>query len=140
MMRKVVIALIFLSILLFGLWAAVYLVRQRTQLTGKAYGPVSEGSVKLENSYIFASPLRARAGGERIRVTVFILDGQGRGIGGKQVVLASSETLQVEAIQATTDDLGKAIFDVYSPRPGLYLIEASVEGKLLPQRVQISFQ
>jgi hypothetical protein len=139
-MKKIMAALIFVSILLLGLIVGVYLVRQRTQITGKAYGPREEGRVELANSYIFASPLRAGVGGEKIRVTIFVLDGQGRGVAGKLVTLASGANLKVEAISATTDDLGRAIFDVSSQTPGLFIIEALVEGKLLPQKVRLTFQ
>ena len=140
MSKKLFWLIVFILILLLGLVVAVYLVRQRTQITGQAYGPAVSGEIEIANSYIFASPLRARAGGERVRITVFILDGQGKGVTGKLVILGHNEMINLKAIQATTDDLGKAIFDISSTKAGLYFIEASVEGKVLSQRVSITFE
>lgn len=140
MSKKTLWLIVFILILLLGLVVAVYLVRQRTRIIGKAYGPTMGGEVEIANSYMFASPLKAKMGGERIRITVFILDGQGKGVMGKMVTLGHKEMINVDVIQATTDDLGKAIFDISSTKAGLYLIDASVEDKVLPQRVSITFE
>ncbi len=117
----------------------VYLVGQTTRVRSKAYETTSR-AVELSNSYLFASPLKAKVGGERIRITVFILDGQGLGVSGKKVILGKNDKIQTEEVQGTTDDVGKAIFDVYSNSPGVYQIEASVEGKIIPQKVLVTFE
>ena len=135
MSKKLFWSIIVIFILILGLILAVYLVRRRTQITGKAYGPVSGDEVGLENSYIFASPLTARVGGERIRITVFVLNHQGKGVLGKRVVLGNNEIVKVLPIQAVTDDLGRTLFDVSSMNPGSLFIAALVENKLLPQKV-----
>lgn len=143
--RWFVLAVILLVLLLFSLGAGVYLVSQRTTFFGRAFGPsgepVSGGIVEVKNSYLFASPLEAKADGqEKIRATVFILDDQGLGVAGKPVFLGEDERLEVLAIQAVTDDLGRAIFDISASQPSEYLIEARVENKTLPQRVKLSFR
>lgn len=101
---------------------------------------ISRSSFSIENSYVFATPLKARANGqEKIRVTVFVLNDQGLGVMGKKVFLGQKEGLIVEVIQGLTDQLGKAIFDLTATKPGEYYLEVKVEETLLPQRVRISF-
>ncbi len=140
--KKYLWLLILLLILILILFLSVYVVRQRTGFFGRAkevdYTSVSAPS--LENSYLFASPLSAATNGEKIRISVFILDGRGMGLAGKLVLLGQNENLKIEAIQPTTDYLGKAIFDISSLSPGLYSLEASVDGQVLPQRVTVTFK
>lgn len=140
--KKYLWLLILLLILILVLATSVYVVRQRTNLFSSAqevnYSQIRPPS--LANSYLFASPLSAATNGEKIRISVFILDGRGMGIAGKLVLLGQNENLKVEAIQPTTDYLGKAIFDISSLSPGLYFLEASVDGAILPQRVTVTFK
>jgi len=97
--------------------------------------------VVLDNSYLFASPLSAQAGGkEKIRVTVFLLDSQGRGVPGKVVFLGQDEKLKIDSVQAVSDNLGRALFDISSISPADYLIEANVDNQILPQRVKLNFR
>jgi flagellar basal body-associated protein FliL len=136
-----IIAIIIIIILLLILFLSLYLVRRRTQITGKAYGPVPSSQVELSNSYMFASPLKAKANDmERIRMTVFILDSQGKGVMGKQVIMGQQKDVTIDTIQNPTDEVGQAIFDITSSKKGLYIIEASVDGKALNQRVNITFE
>ena len=102
---------------------------------------VSSQSISYDNSYLFGSPLKAAASFEKVRVTAYILDGQGMGVSGKKVVLGNDNNgLQIFPISDITDDLGRAVFDVSANQAGLYLIEASVDGKSLGQRVTLSFE
>jgi len=125
-----------LLFLLFG----INLINNRTNTAPKAYTPIDTTSVGIDNSYLFASPLTAEVGGEKIRINVYILNKQGIGLSGKIVSLGQVENLRIGAIQPTTDFLGKAVFDVSGFSPGVYLIEASVDGKVLPQRVSVTFK
>ena len=135
-----VIAIIILILILLGLGISIYSIRQRTAMTGKAYEQV-KGYVEITNSYMFASPLKAKADGlERIRMTIFVLDSQGRGVVRKNVILGNQEYFNIEPIQEKTDETGKAIFDITSTRQGLFIIEASVDNKALPQKVNIIFE
>jgi len=140
--RGIVWALIVLLVLLFSLIPTVIFLKERTTFFGRAFGPsVNSGEVALENSYLFASPLQAQADGkEKIRVTIFILDSQGKGVYGQPVFLGQDERLETTAIQAVTDELGRAIFDVAAKVPGEYLMEARVGNQVLPQRVRVSFR
>ena len=135
-----IIAVIILILILLGLGISIYSIRQRTSITGKAYQEIT-GYVEINNSYMFASPLKARADGlERIRMTIFILDSKGRGVVGKNVILGNQEYLKIESIQAKTDETGKAVFDITSTRQGLFIIESSVDNKVIPQKVNIIFE
>jgi len=97
--------------------------------------------VEINNSYLFASPLQAKvAVKEKIRVTVFILDEQGRGVIDEPVFLGQDDRLEISSVQAVTDDFGRAIFDVSTNTSGEYYIEAKVKNKVLPQRVRVSFR
>ena len=90
---------------------------------------------------MFISPLSAAANGEeKIRLTVFVLNDQGLGIGGKQVVLGEDERLTIDQIQPMTDEYGRAIFDISCGNTGDYYIEASVDKKILPQRLKLMFR
>jgi len=131
-----------LLLLLFSLFWGVSSIGQRTTFWGRAFTPgAGVGDVFLENSYLFASPLSALSGGkEKIRVTVFLLDSQGKGVPGKAVFLGQNEKLQINSIQAVTDNLGRALFDVAAFTPADYLIEAKVDNQILPQRVKLNFR
>ncbi|OGM12056.1 hypothetical protein A2W13_00035 [Candidatus Woesebacteria bacterium RBG_16_36_11] len=134
-----IVAIIILILILLGFGISIYSVRQRTTITGRAYEQAT-GNVELTNSYMFASPLTAKADGlERIRMTVFVLDSQGRGVTGKEVILGNQDFLKIESIQGKTDETGKAVFDITSNKVGLFIIEASIDNKALPQKVSIIF-
>lgn len=135
---KRILAIASLFVLVLGLVIAVFLVLKQTQLSGKA---VQTGIFSPENSYLFASPLSAAANGqEKIRVTIFLLDTEGRGLPDKLVFLGQDSRLTITFVQNPTDSYGRAIFDLSSGFPAEYLIEAQAEGKILPQRVKVSFR
>lgn len=94
----------------------------------------------VDNSYVFLTPLRARANGqEKIRVTVFVLDDQGLGVLGKKVVIDQDEALNIENIQALTDNYGKAYFDIKSSKIGEYYLRVLVDDIELKQKAHLSF-
>lgn len=139
-MKSVKALIIIIIILLIALAASVTLVVRTAVFSGKATS-TNSSPIALENSYLFASPLQAKADGkELIRVTVFILDGRGLGVSGKPVILDSSpSSVNIAPIQPTTDDTGKAVFDVSSSTAQKYKLSASVNGQPLPQKVSLSF-
>ena len=112
------------------------LTRSKTFLFGRA----TNQQYSLPNSYVFASPLVAKAVSEKIRVTVFLLDDKGRGVVGKKIDLAAVTGLNVAEVQSTSDSLGQAVFDVTSGTAGQYVVTAQVEGSSFPQTVTIRFQ
>lgn len=94
----------------------------------------------LDNSYVFITPLRARANGqEKIRITVFVLNDQGLGVQGKNVFLSPHEALNIDNIQGLTDNYGKAYFDVSATKPGEYFIEIKIDNKSLRQAAHLTF-
>ncbi len=152
--HNIIIALILLIIFVLILILFLYLIRRPAlfgsfaQSENNASSSVVQGttptlsqSVSYDNSYLFASPLRANLGGERIRITAYVLDEQGMGIGGKKVVLGqSSEMFHIYPISDITDSSGRAAFDVISDQAGVYTIEASVDAKIFSQRVTVTFE
>ena len=106
----------------------------------KSRASVSQASFSVDNSYLFVSPLRAKANGqEKIRITVFVLNSQGLGVLGKEVFLSRDPSLSIDIVQGQTDNFGKAVFDVSSTKAGEYYLEVSVDGQRLPQKAHLSF-
>lgn len=145
-MRKIVLLILVTIIIILLIWLSLFLVFRRTSFFGRAEyrsstaNPASAG-VSVENSYLFASPLSASvSSGEKIRLTVFLLDGQGRGVAGEAVFLGQPENLQITSVQAVTDDLGRAIFDLSALSAGEFMLEARAANRTLPQRVRVSFK
>lgn len=128
---------IFIIISLLILFIIVFFIGRSLILTGKASG--SNLPLK-ENSYLFASPIQAKADTqEKIRVTVFLLDSQGLGVSRIPVTLDLPSPLQQEIIQATTDDLGQAVFNVFSSSPGKFNLSASTPGFKFDQKINLIF-
>lgn len=144
-MKKGLLVYIFMVIFLLGVaYVVLTLSTGRTSFFGRASG---SGVFNALNSYVFASPLTARAGSERIRVTVFALDGQGKGVPSKSVLLNCQNQLMcqnggviINGVQAQTDTLGQAIFDLSAANAGKFELQAQVDGMLIPQTVTVSFQ
>lgn len=94
----------------------------------------------LQNSYLFASPLKAKADlQEKVRLTVVLLNNQGLGIKDQKVELDLDQNLQIDAIQELTDDSGIAIFDLSSSTPRKFKVSAKVASYSLPQTLEITF-
>ena len=140
-MKKIILGIAIVIFLLLALGATVIFIRQRTAFFGRATSPTTGGEIAPDNCYLFASPLQAQANGsEKIRVTAFILDSQGKGVTGEAVFLGQNERLEITPVQTITDNLGRAIFDISSKTPAEYLVEARVGSQVLPQRVKVSFR
>ncbi len=121
---------------------ALTLATGRLSYSGRASSG-SGGTVALsrENSYLFASPVVAQADGiSYIRITVYLLNNQGFGIGGQKILLNLLKPLTIGQTQPVTDVFGRAIFDLTSTNPGDYTISAEALGVSLPQTVSVSFQ
>lgn len=147
--NAVVIMLVILLFLIGGLAISVYLVQRQTFVKSEAYTqestdqqlPGNKGSIDKQNSYIFASPLRAKAKGqEYIRVTVYVLDPTGNGVMGKRVEIKdATNNVQIKSQSSVTDANGSAYFDIYSPLMGAFALQAYVEGEALEQNVTVVF-
>jgi flagellar basal body-associated protein FliL len=131
--------ILFIILLILSLTLTIFLVTQTTIFSSKASNTNSHLPVK-ENSYLFASPIQAKADGqEKIRVTVFLLDSNGLGVSQQPVTLQVPSSLQIETLQSTTDDLGKATFNLSSKTPGKYSISASTSTLTLTQKINLLF-
>ena len=128
--------MLFLIVLIgFSLFFGLYEVKFFTNRAS-----IKTVSFSVDNSYVFITPLRARANGqEKIRLTTFVLDDQGLGVMGKKVVLDQDEALNIENIQALTDNFGKAYFDVTSSKTGEYYLKVLVDDIELKQKAHLSF-
>lgn len=135
-MKKIIFfaALAFLFIFLFGGFFWFYEVHYATSRASV------NRSFSKENSYLFISPLRAKANGEeKIRISVFVLDGRGLGVPGKKVNLGSDPNLHVDTVQEMSDNFGKAVFDVAATKAGEYFIEVTVDGQKMAKKAHLSF-
>lgn len=136
-MKKTILFLLFVFLLLAIISSLIFFYQRRTFI-GRARS--LDIGFSIENSYVFASPLRARAGSdEKIRVTVFVLNNQGLGVQGRRVVLANQPNLAIETVQGLTDEFGKAVFDVESAKAGEYAGKIFIDSRQLPQSVRLSF-
>jgi len=125
-------------ILIIALIASVSLVLKTTIFGSKA--AVVNSSVVLENSYLFASPIQAKADGqEKVRITVFLLDGRGLGVPNQTVILNAPSQVTLQESQNITDTSGKAVFDLSSSIIKTFNISAQVGNKVLPQQVKVVF-
>lgn len=129
-----------LIVFLLTLGILVYYIRFRTSIAPKASSYNITSLVSISNSYVFSSPVRAKANGDLIRVTVFLLDDEGNGIFDKKVGLRALEgQLNIKEVQSLTDETGKAVFDVESSAIGVFNLEAFTEGLVLPQKVKVTY-
>lgn len=134
--NKYIVIIIFLSI---ALAASIFLVLRTTVFYGKA-STLNTSSVVLENSYLFASPIQAKADGkEQIRITVYLLDGRGVGVASQKVNLILPANVTAKEVQNISDETGKAIFDLSSTTANSFNVSAVTNSKELPQKVRVSF-
>jgi hypothetical protein len=136
MSRRLIIIIV---LLLLSLASVTVIVVKPVIFFSKAN--TSNSGSSLDNSYVFASPLLAKADGqESIRITVFLLDGRGLGIPNHPVSLKSPSNINQKFIQAISDDSGKTVFDISSTTPGKYEISALADTvNMLPQKVSVVF-
>ena len=115
----------------------LFLMRSRIVFFGRATTP---GQLSLENSYVFASPLVAKAdGNEKITISIFILSDQGLGIVSKQVNLYSAPQLNATTVRGETDSRGLALFEVSSSKSGQFKLWATVAEGQVQQTVNVTF-
>ncbi|MFA6081346.1 MAG: hypothetical protein WC741_02975 [Patescibacteria group bacterium] len=136
-MKRYVLFFAVLLLVLFGFIAAFGLYEVKFFNTR---ADVSQASFSVDNSYIFSTPSQARADGqEKIRLTVFILNNQGLGVLGKKVLIETNSSLEINTIQGSTDNYGKAYFDISATKPAQYFLEIKVDDKALNQKAHLVF-
>ena len=122
-----------------ALIASLYLVARTTIFVKKA-AVGNQSTVVLENSYIFTSPLQAKADGkEKMRLTIFILDGRGIGVANQEITIQTSSKITILEIQSLTDETGKAVFDLTSETSGQFNVSAVTPSGTVPQQVKVLF-
>ena len=131
--------LFIIAFLSLALIASVFLVLRTTVWVNKATTS-NQTTAVLENSYIFVSPLQAKADDrEKVRLTVYLLDSRGLGVPNQSIDLNFPQKVNVTELQKITDDSGKAIFDLTSGTPGQYRISAKTYQGQIPQQVKVFF-
>lgn len=130
--------LIIIGFLSIALIAALFLV-VRTTITYQRAASTSS-TITLENSYLFASPVQAKADGkEMVRLTVFLLDGRGLGVANQIVNLDLPSSVTIKNQQEISDNSGKTFFDVSSSIAQSINVTAKVGTSKLPQKVKVTF-
>lgn len=138
--KSIILLLFIISILVLILIVVVLFFNNKTNLNSKASFSVGSNVLSVSNSYVFASPVRAKAGGDLVRVTVFALDTNGLGVFDQLVSLrGSSPSLTVNAVQGVTDETGKSFFDIASSNRGTYTLDVFINEQKINQRVRITF-
>lgn len=134
-----ILKILLIIFLLGSLVATTYYATRVVTYTSKA--TFTNQNVSAENSYIFASPVTAKADGvESIRVTIFILNQQGLGAAGLGVNLTSNKAnLKITPVSPITDETGKSYFEISSVEPVAGILVATVESQELNQKLTVSF-
>ncbi len=136
-MKRSVLFFVVLLLILFS-FVAVFGLYEVKFFNTRA--DVSQASFSIDNSYIFSTPSQARANGqEKIRLTVFVLNNQGLGVLGKKVLIETDSSLVIDAIQGSTDNYGKAFFDISATKPAQYFLEIKIDDKALNQKAHLVF-
>lgn len=129
------------SILLLLLLLLSVGVNIRFLYSSKAAEPSQVQLVSSTNSYMFLSPVSAQANNtERIRVSVFVLNDKGIGVSNQEVTLQHVPEVKIEAIQAVSDNYGRAIFDIYTQTPGNYSVSAQVNSRVIGETATAIFR
>ena len=136
-----VLLVVFLAVII---WMFMNLSKGRTTFFGSA---ASSGVADTGNSYLFVSPVSARVGGDKVRVTTFVLDGQGKGVVGQSVNVVcldpascTNSGVLFTPVQQSTDTLGQAIWEMTANTVGKFTLQALVGGKAIPQTVTVDFR
>lgn len=138
--KKIIIPIFVVSILIIILIVILVFINRKTSILPRAKEVNTSSIVSISNSFVFTSPVRAKANGDLIRVTVFVLDEKGRGVTDKKVSIRnSSDNLTVKDVQSLTDEVGKAIFDVGSVTTGVFYLEVEVGGIILSQKTKVVY-
>ena len=138
-MKKNFWLILILIVFLITLGTFVYHLRFRNTISPSENSLSTNNAFSTSNSYVFSSPIRAKAGGDLIRITVFLLDEQGNGVYGNKVSLQTDSNVLVSDIQSLTDETGRAIFDLSSSVSGSYAVKALNGSIFSEQNLKVIF-
>ena len=97
------------------------------------------GTVDVTQSYILGSKIMAKSDGtDDCIVNVFVADKNGIALSNKKIELAGAE--QIDPIFGISDLEGKVTFRIFSNKTRQYTIKATVDNKLLPRELTITFR
>lgn len=136
-MKKAIVLITFslLFLFIFSLFFWLYEVQFKSSRASVMYT-----SFSVDNSYVFVTPLRAKANNdEKIRITIIVLNNQGLGVSNRKVVVPVTTGLIAEATQGLTDQYGKAFFDISSSTKGEFYLDVLVDDTSLKQKAHLSF-
>lgn len=128
---------------IFGVFSAiVFILYLTTSVLPKTLVMMSKASfsdkVVVSNSYLIGEKILAKADGEdACKVSVFLLDKNGKAVGGKKVELVGMENIEPSK---PSDDDGKITFNLKSSEEKQYRINASYGGQQLPQTIVVTFR
>lgn len=124
------LVLVLVLVLLIG---SGYLIYEEQEFILQSRATVQE--ISSDNSLAVTTPTCVIADGEEIsRLSVYCLDSRGLGKPDIRVSVAptsGAQNLQIKAIQGTTDQSGKATFDITSSTEGLFDLTIECDGVVI---------
>ena len=128
---------------MFGVFSAiVFILYLTTTVLPKTLVLMSRASfsdkVVVSNSYLIGEKILAKADGEdACKITVFLLDKNGKAVSGKNVEITGMDNIDPGK---PSDDDGKITFNLKSSEEKQYRINASYSGQQLPQTIVVTFR
>lgn len=128
---------------IFGVFSAiVFILYLTTSVLPKTLVMMSRASfsdkVVVSNSYLIGEKILAKADGEdACKVSVFLLDKNGKAVSGKNVEITGMDNIDPGK---PSDDDGKITFNLKSSEEKQYRINASYNGQQLPQTIVVTFR
>jgi hypothetical protein len=93
--------------------------------------------VSINDSYLLGGDILAKADGiDKNVVNVYVLDKNGRGVGGIPVTLSGMK----EDLEVVSNNEGKAVFELTSATEGIFELTASVGGVPLAKTLKVTFR
>lgn len=136
-MDKKLSALLIFFVLIFSLFISYIIFREPIATFTRAKEELIPSS---ESSLIFAWPLTAKTGLDKININVFVRNANNLPLSNKNVTLKTNLGF-IERNSQTTDKSGKASFILTSQNPGIAEITATVDNQVqLKQIVSIKFE
>lgn len=136
MSKALIILIILLGFLI--IFVSYFGLYQANSFIGRA--SISLSSFSPQNSYVFSTPLQAKADQkEKIRVTLFLLNEEGIGVANRKLSIAPIKGLDLKVIQGITDQSGKAVFDIASSTTGEYYIPIRIDGLDIQKQAHVRF-
>lgn len=136
-MDKKLSTLLIFFVLIFSLFITFLVFREPIATFTRAKEELIPSS---ETSLIFAWPLTAKAGSDKININIFVRNANDLPLSNKLVTLETNLG-SIERNNQTTDKSGKANFILTSQNPGISEIKAIIDNQIqLKQTVSVKFE